>query len=121
MTLIERINNSEEETNIERVKSFRERKRVQKMLHEVFYKLRIFQVRQKVMKNKVALGSTVLTAQSSMVDNVNNTTNLSTNTLFSSTESNLPYTNFKTNNSAHRIFRKKFSNNPFGFPCGIGD
>nr|KAF7434784.1 hypothetical protein H0235_002975 [Vespula pensylvanica] len=91
------------------------------MLHEVFYKWRIFQVRQKVMKSEVALGSTVLTAQSSMVDNVNNTINTSTNILFNSTELNLPYTNFKTNNSAHQIFRKKFSNNPFGFPCGICD
>ncbi|KAL2720279.1 hypothetical protein V1478_010545, partial [Vespula squamosa] len=75
------------------------------MLQKVFYKSREFQVRQKVIKNEVALESTMPTIQSSMVANM----------------LTIQPTRLLANNSAHRVFRKKFSNNPFGFPCGICD
>nr|KAF7431628.1 hypothetical protein H0235_004552 [Vespula pensylvanica] len=115
-------------TNIERVKSFRGRQRTKNPPQKsTLQRRRKFQAHRKVLKNEVALISTILSAQTSIIDNVNNTANTSTNnetsnnTLLSSIEPRIPYINFNANSNAHRKFQEKFSDNPFGFSCGICD
>jgi hypothetical protein len=75
------------------------------------------------LKSGVALNFVLPVAQSSTIDNVDNTANPSaSNDASTSAEwTSIPYTNFNANESAHREFNKKFFDNSFGFTCGICD
>jgi hypothetical protein len=118
-------------TSTERVRAFRESQRAQKPAKTPpksgLQRLREFRAKQRALKSGVALNSVLPAAQSSAIDNVDNTANPSTSNDAStsaertSTDTSIPYTNFIANNSAHREFNKKFFDNSFGFTCGICD